>query len=330
MDQGAPSRTRQRVQLIDTLRGVALLAMASYHFTWDLEFFGYVLRGTTGHGFWRLYARGIVSTFLFLAGLSLVLAHRDGIRWQPFWRREAQVVAGALAVSIATWFVDASSFVFFGVLHEIAVASLVGLAFLRLPPLATLATGLVLIALPFTGLSTPLTESRWLAWVGLAERPPFSSDYVPLVPFLGIVLLGVAGGLVAERHGILARLAAWNGAMRRVPVLNALGRHALLFYLLHQPLLFGCVWLTAQIWPADLAAQFPAICSSSCLAERDERFCRRYCGCVGADLRRENLTYRLVQNTLTPMEYERVQGMAAQCGARAEPPPAPAAPQSGG
>ncbi|MCF3639770.1 DUF1624 domain-containing protein, partial [Rhizobium sp. TRM95111] len=78
-------------------RAMALVAMAIYHFTWDLEFFGYVEPGTAGTGGWKIFARLIAGSFLFLAGLGLVLGHGEGIRWHSFWRRLAKVGAAAAA-----------------------------------------------------------------------------------------------------------------------------------------------------------------------------------------------------------------------------------------
>jgi hypothetical protein len=83
-----------RIGALDTLRGIALIAMASYHFTWDLEMFGYLDPGTATQGWWRLYARAIASSFLFLAGFSLYLAHRRGVHWPSFGKRFAMVLDG--------------------------------------------------------------------------------------------------------------------------------------------------------------------------------------------------------------------------------------------
>ena len=52
-----------RIDAIDIARGIALLAMAIYHFTWDLEFFGYAEPGLTAVGGWKLFARAIASSF---------------------------------------------------------------------------------------------------------------------------------------------------------------------------------------------------------------------------------------------------------------------------
>jgi len=175
-------RFRPRITLIDTLRGAALVAMASYHFTWDLEFFGYVGPGTATSGWWKLYARSIASSFLFLAGVSLVLAHYPTIRWNSFWKRFGMVAGAAAAISIATFFATPNEWIFFGILHCIALGSLIGLAFLRAPPLLTAGVaGLIVLALiidsqmPGTVRSS-LFDPRFLAWTGLSATPPRSNE----------------------------------------------------------------------------------------------------------------------------------------------------------
>ncbi|MDP3896042.1 MAG: heparan-alpha-glucosaminide N-acetyltransferase, partial [Mesorhizobium sp.] len=162
-----------RIAWIDVARGVALVAMAVYHFTWDLEFFGYVDPGLTAVGGWKLFARGIASSFLVLVGVSLLLSHGAGVRWASFGRRFAMVLAAALAVSIATYLATPGSFIFFGILHEIAFASLAGLLFLRLPPLVTLAAAAAVIAAPFV-FTSALFDAPWWWWTGLSEARPRS------------------------------------------------------------------------------------------------------------------------------------------------------------
>lgn len=96
---------RPRLLSLDAARGLALIAMATYHFSWDLEFFGHLAPGASTQGFLRIYARLIASSFLFLAGFSLVLAHYPKIRFAPFMRRLGVIVAAAAVISVATyWF----------------------------------------------------------------------------------------------------------------------------------------------------------------------------------------------------------------------------------
>src|SRR5690606_25132571 len=139
---------KPRLEAIDLARGLALVAMAIYHFAWDLEIFGYAPPGMTAHGGWKLFARCIASSFLFLVGVSLFLGHAKGIRWPSFLRRLAMVAGAAAAISAATWIAVPGGLIFFGILHQIALASVLGLAFLRLPAIVTLLIAIAVIVAP--------------------------------------------------------------------------------------------------------------------------------------------------------------------------------------
>lgn len=308
---------RKRLIWLDVARGVALVAMAIYHFGWDLEFFGYMEPGTTGHGFWKIFARSIASSFLFLAGFSLVLGHYPVIRWRSFWRRFAMIVAAALAITIATRFATPSRFIFFGILHGIAAASLIGLAFLRLPPALTALAGLAVIAAP-NFMRHEFFDTPVLWWVGLAPQNPLSNDYVPVFPWLGPALIGIATARVARARGWLGRLAPSSPPSPAMRALALGGRHSLLVYLIHQPVLITLVFLFAQIAPppaADPAIGYRANCVVSCRAQQAEPFCIRFCDCTRDELMAENLFDDLVQGRIDPATDGRVGAIANQCAA---------------
>lgn len=280
--QPAPSDKLPRIPIIDVARGLALVAMAIYHFAWDLEFFGYATRGMTEHGGWKLFARADASSFLFLVGVGLVLGHGTGIRWRPFGRRLAMIAAAAAAITVVTWFAIGEGFIFFGILHEIALASLFGLAFLRLPGLVTLAAAALVIVAPHYLRAEVFDHPAWW-WLGLAPQNPPSNDYVPIFPWFGAVLAGIAVTTFARERGLLHALARIpSGAWTRPLVF--LGRHSLAFYLIHQPVLIALVWSVSQVWPADTTAvrreSFVQACHAQCGEGRDERFCTAYCQCA--------------------------------------------------
>ena len=235
--------TGGRIEAVDVARTVALAGMVVFHFTRDLEDFGLIAAGTTVQGFWWYFARAIAGSFLFLAGVSLWLAHGQGIRWPGFLRRLAMLAAAAALVTLATWIALPWGFVHFGILHSIAVCSVIGLAFLRLPAAVTLlaAAGAVALARagPFAAFDTP-----WLWWTGLAPEVRRSIDFEPVFPWLAPLLAGIALARLAGRAGLWDRAALWQGPVPRA--LGWPGRHSLAIYLIHQPVLIGGLWLALR------------------------------------------------------------------------------------
>lgn len=302
-----------RIGWLDAFRGLALVAMASYHLIWDFEYFGYLAPGTAGHGLPKLYARGIATTFLFLAGLGLVLAHRNGIRWDRFGLRFAKVAGAAALVTIATWFAMPEGFIHFGILHQIALASVVGIAFLNLPPLVTLMAAVGVLALPFFYQST-LFDHPALWWVGLQPKPRLSFDYVPFFPWFAPVLVGIAVGNIGVFRAWLGRLGQPPKSARP---LGFAGRHSLLVYLLHQIPLFGLVWLLSMVAPPDRAASYTQECMQSCSASGAEALCRKFCQCTLDALQADNMLEPL-QTGKIRVEDEKIQSLALQCSMKAQ------------
>ncbi len=227
---------RDRFDRLDALRAVAILWMALFHFLFDLNHFGYLEpRQNFHHGLpWVAQRTVIVSLFLFCAGLGVAVAQAQGQCGVRFWRRWAQVAGCAVLVSIGSSLMFPRSFIFFGVLHGIAVMLIVArlAAPLRfwLWPL-----GAVALALPWL-LQFEAFNARPLAWTGLITRKPVTEDFVPVLPWLGVMLWGVAAGqwLLAHRRGVLAGPLA--APLRPLAVL---GRWSLSFYMLHQPVFIG-------------------------------------------------------------------------------------------
>jgi uncharacterized membrane protein len=308
-----------RIDSIDIARGGALVAMAIYHFSWDLEHFGYAPPGMTETGGWRLFARAIASSFLILVGISLYLANGREIRWRSFWRRLAMVIAGALAITIVTWFIMREEFIYFGILHEIALASLIGLLFLRLPWLLTLAIGIAIIILP-NFYSSELFDNP-AGWVlGLSPDVPRSNDYVPIFPWFGTVLIGLSAVKLADATGLLRWLSGIGAGSWAVPLRFA-GRHSLAVYLLHQPILFGSVFLFAQVFPAQMETpqvRFLQACQVECEKSRDSDYCLSYCPCMLHRIEGEHKLNDLFARRETPETRQWLTGLARQCTAETD------------
>ncbi len=228
--------------VIDALRGVAILLMVAYHFCFDLSHFGLAGFNFYQDPFW-LHARTfILGMFLLLVGVSLVLAGGRKLDSRRYLRRLALLIASAVLISVSTWWMFGERFIFFGVLHFIALASVLGLLFVR-AGWVNLVLGIAVILFAnyyqFSWFDTPGRR-----WIGLMTHKPMTEDYVPLLPWFGVVLLGLYAG------PYLARLARqWQEAGRSglVRILAFGGRHSLVIYLLHQPLLLGVLSLYASV-----------------------------------------------------------------------------------
>jgi uncharacterized membrane protein len=227
-----------RFDRLDALRGAAIVWMAAFHFAFDLNYFGLLSPRQNFYAdpFWTTQRTLIVSLFLLAAGAGQAIAVERGQSWPRFWKRWAQVAGCAVLVSIGSWLMFPRSWISFGVLHGIALM----LVLLRAgAPLgrAWFLIGIAAIALPQL-VQHPFFDTRWTNWVGLVTRKPVTEDYVPLLPWLGVMGIGFAAAreLLCARPGLLA-----GRLVRALQPLALLGRWPLTFYMLHQPVLIGLV-----------------------------------------------------------------------------------------
>ena len=230
--------TSSRFDRLDALRGAAIVWMAVFHFCFDLNHFRMLspVQDFYRDPLWTVQRAMIVTLFVFAAGLSQAVALDAGQGWPRFWRRWAQIAGCAVLVSAGSALMFPRSWISFGILHGIAAMLILArlLAPLRIGlwPL-----GLVLILLP-QFVQHPFFDSRLTNWVGLVTRKPVTEDYAPLLPWLGVMCLGLAAG-----QWLLARRRTWLAAA--VPAaarpLAALGRWSLTFYMVHQPVLIGAI-----------------------------------------------------------------------------------------
>lgn len=228
---------------LDIARTAALLGMIAFHTVFDAQMLGLLPFGTTASPFFYWHARIVAGSFLFLAGVSLWLAHGQAMRWPAFWRRWIKLAGAALLVTVATYAAMPDYFVFFGILHSIAVCSLLALAFLRLPALLVGACALAVMAASYV-LPGPAFDAPLLRFLGLATVAAVTVDFEPLFPWFGPFLLGVMAGKLATGFDLWHLLTLPNTPLTRAMAWP--GQHSLLIYLLHQPILMGLIWLAKQ------------------------------------------------------------------------------------
>lgn len=247
-----------RFDRLDLWRGLALVWMAGFHFSFDLNMEGLVHHAQRflDDPFWTTQRQCIVSMFLLAAGAGQALAVDAGQSWTRFWRRWAQIAGCALLVSLVTRPMFPDSWISFGVLHGVAVMLIV-LRLLAgvLPPARLARWPLVVLAvasLAWLAWELPqlvqdeFFDTRATNWVGLVTRLPVTEDYVPVFPWLGMMLAGYLAASLALAYARPVLAGPVHSFLRPVALL---GRWSLGFYMLHQPILIGSLLLFKMVFP---------------------------------------------------------------------------------
>ncbi len=238
---------------IDFARGVAVVMMVVFHFVFDLHYLG-IEDNHASFAYWRPLAVCTATLFLFLVGLSLTISSARAAEILDrrayilkFVRRGGGIFSLGLLITLVTLIFVPSAPILFGILHLIGIA--VMLAPLYLPRTwENLAAGVALIVagMGMDRISGPLS----LLWLGIHPDSFASLDYTPLVPWLGVVLLGVFAGKNLYPGG----RRRFNVPAAPLPGGNGvcfLGRHSLFIYVIHQPLILLVISL-AWGFPASL------------------------------------------------------------------------------
>jgi uncharacterized membrane protein len=229
-----------RYPIVDMLRGVAIVLMFAYHFTFDLAYFGALRIDFNHEAFWLAFRTLIVSAFLGLVGVSLVLAGPAGGNPKAYFARLGRIGGCAALVTIGSWLMFPQSYIFFGVLHFILVASVLGLPFVRLFwTNLFLGSALIIIGVVY---HHRFFEHSWMQWFGLMSFKPMTEDYVPLLPWFGVVLIGIFSARLILSRPLREGLAAWRPGSRGTRLLTFAGRHSLLIYMVHQPVFLGVMY----------------------------------------------------------------------------------------
>ncbi|WP_375450171.1 heparan-alpha-glucosaminide N-acetyltransferase [uncultured Devosia sp.] len=348
MTEPAASVPRPRFAVLDIARGVAIIAMVIYHFCWDLSYLRFISANVGFDLGWVIFGRLVLTGFLILVGIGLVLGHGRGIRWKAFWKRWIFLVTGALVVTAGTlaeglglavvphagpWpvvitFTLPQAFIYFGVLHAIALSSLLALPFLRAPLVLVIVAAAIVILLPAL-YSNPLFDLRQISWIGFWVEPPPSNDLVSVFPWFGMVLLGVIGARMVLASGLAASLAAIQPVNRPARWLARLGRWSLVIYLVHQPILLGILFPLAGVLHPEIAMRednFIASCHATCQAGgTSAELCVTYCQCGLQSVIDNDLWNAIYTGMVSADEQAKLDESTRQCSALIYP-VAPSAP----
>ena len=315
-EDGASQRSG-RIDAVDCARGFALVGMAIYHLSWDLADFRLAPPMLPFTPQMRLLSHIVASAFLLLVGVSLALAHRKGLNVRAFWRRLAIVAGAAALVTVGSFVFAPSEPITFGILHCIALASLLAGPFVGAPAWASLAIGL---RGDRRAVLHPVDPVR-SALAPMARPRRGAAEYARLAPAIAL-----GGGRLsrprrratARRPDWLKRPDRWRAGSAPARWIGFAGRHSLPIYLMHQPILIGLLAALTAWGPlapkADRSA-FLASCQRACVAKgRPDAECETGCRCVADAVDHSGDADRL--ETVTPERRAELKRLADACMGR--------------
>jgi len=244
---------RKRFWEIDSLRGLAVILMITYHFLFDLAFFG-VYYLDVYSGFLWIFARLTASTFIFLMGVSLTLSNSRAEQsgeyihvglLNKYLKRGFKIFSLGLVITLITWIFIPEEFIIFGVLHFIGISIILAYPFLK-RKYTNFALGISIIIVGIY-LGTYTFNFSWLMWLGFVPNTLQSVDYFPILPWFGIVLLGLFFGRILYKNYQRQFKIPDLSKTYVVKGFSFLGRNSLIIYLIHQPILIIVLYLLGAV-----------------------------------------------------------------------------------
>lgn len=212
-----------RIWEIDFLRGIALILMMLFHFLYDLNAF-YHVEIPYWDSFWVIEGKISAVLFMILAGISSTFSKNN-------LKRGLKILLVAMGISLVTYIIFPSEYIRFGILHMLGSSMILYHFIYNISLSFTLMISLIIFLLGYL-FNHFYIDTNLLIPFGIMSRDFVSMDYYPLFPWLGVFLIGTIIGksIYKEKKSILQKFYRNN-------FLSFLGRHSLIVYLIHQPVI---------------------------------------------------------------------------------------------
>jgi uncharacterized membrane protein len=226
---------------VDAARGVAIIMMVVYHSTYDLDTLGgYDIQSTTGS--WAHFADVTAGLFLFLVGVSLTIsrARTSLTGWRLFGKylaRGLRILAYGVVLTIV-FLALGMGVVVFGILHLIGISIILAYPFLGLRFTNLVLGVLIFVAGQYILVQGLDSQSFWLLPFGVVPEGVIMPDYRPLLPWFGVVLIGLFFGNVVYGDGRRPAVLEDKAPVLARPLLQP-GRNSLFIYVIHQPIIIA-------------------------------------------------------------------------------------------
>lgn len=222
--------------------------MITYHILFDLNYFGFTSTDLRSLPL-LLFLYPIGTTFLLLVGISLTLSYarvQDVLTTSQlrmkYLKRGLMIFGLGLLITLVTWMYPHDGFIVFGVLHCIGLSILLAYPFVR-SSFPALCIGALCVIVGLFLLFTVTVDFPWLLWLGFVPHSFYTLDYFPLLPWFGVVLIGIFLGNTLYKNNTRTFTIPDHSRFIVSRLLCLLGRYSLIIYLVHQLIIVGILYL---------------------------------------------------------------------------------------
>lgn len=242
----------QRFWEVDALRGCAIVFMIIYHTFYDLDLLGNFSFAVNQGKLW-IIGRSSAVLFIYTAGIALSLSYsryrlkhpENRNLWHKYVKRGIRIFLWGSLITLVSWFAYPSMPIIFGILHFLGISIIIAYPLIEKKH-ANLIIAAVVIAIGLY-LKTIHVPNDWFLWLGVHSTSFQTLDYFPLLPWFGLVLIGIA----TSNHLYPAYERRFNipdmTGLAPVRLLTAMGKNSLAMYLLHQPAIILILYLLGLI-----------------------------------------------------------------------------------
>lgn len=269
---------RNRIYWLDLARASLVLAMIAYHFYWDLVYFHMINETPYKAYLSKIFAHAIAAGFLFISGFSIVISSQGNGFFKKFLWRLWKILSASLVISYITYLIFPQDFIYFGILHQIALSSILIVCLLRANYVIDFLIAIAIFTLTYILQDTNITNSL-LPYLGLTKNIKPSVDFVPIFPWTAFSIIGSgAAKLYLKNNSIRPNSPTICNICRKITL--TLSKYSLLIYLLHQPILFGALYFSNNMLYTPNKNKFIQTCTSKCKQKNSQKICKLYCTCM--------------------------------------------------
>lgn len=234
---------------IDMLRGIAIIMMITFHLLFNLNYFSFITIDVF-QGIWGIFGKATFILFLFLVGVSLSLSAsrrkmNNTFSFSINLKRGLKIFIWGMIITLISYIFIPEAYIKFGILHLIGTAVIISYPFLRFR-LLNIVVGTVIIAIGIY-LQQYRFETPYFFWLGITPYNFTALDHFPLFPYWGIILIGLGTGNRVYKN-FVRNFPFFDIEKNNIfHIITFLGRHSLLIYLIHQPILIGFLLLLKKV-----------------------------------------------------------------------------------